>query len=112
MQPEGISMDRNVYARVAEIPAKVGGIPVRPTVLDRFRKMQGQIVCIPGDRMFWFHERDDFATICPLRGPQDEGVFYTLPLAWLTGQDDEEIQRIGKRLMDTFWERTEYTEAF
>lgn len=95
------------FARL-RVPEKVSG--VKPEVLRKLREIDGQIVGLPATGYLQFHTKNDFATICPLRGPQDEGLFFTVPLSWLEGLEDDEVQRIGQRLSHTFWERREYLE--
>jgi hypothetical protein len=76
----------------------------------RLLKHDGQVVSIPADPVFWFHEKNDQTTVCPLCGPQSEGVFLVVPLKWLHGREDPDVQRIGEWLELTFWERWDYEE--
>lgn len=93
-------------------------------IIERFPRIaevNGQIVALtygevsPHDTSAWFE---------PLRGPQDEGVSFKLPLDCLKIYDDyedelpenERIQAlqdvyIGELLMRTFWKRDKYTEV-
>lgn len=103
-------MNEDTYARL-HVPAEDAARVDNPAKVARLRELEGQVVAIPRDSLFWFHERDDYTTISPLRGPQDEGVFYTVPRAWLHGQDLKTVQDLGHWLSETFWERSEYREA-
>lgn len=88
----------------------------KPFNEDEFRQkwasIDGMIVEVMTDPIYIFHDHDHQDTISPIRGPQDEGVFFVVDGSELRGRRDPEIQYVGERLSETFWERTEYTETF
>lgn len=88
----------------------------RPFDEDLFRRtwndLDGLIVEIMTDPIYMFHHHDNEETVSPLRGPQDEGVFFVVEKRELQGRKCPEIQYVGERLTETFWERTEYTEVW
>jgi hypothetical protein len=104
-------VDEPKYARLVVPPTSEALLAQTSMAkIDKLRLRSGQIVAIQTNPSFVFHEREAFETVALLGGRNDEGVFWTVPRAWLHGLGDPRVQAIGQWLEDTFWDRTEYEE--